>query len=700
MKNSKILISFLLVLLIAISASAVSAADDAADIVAADEDADVVEATIDVAGDDDVAIQNAINNASAGDTINLGANKEYNINATVNVDKAITITGDNVTLNGEGQSKSGNGGALYDGFINIGKEGSNATITGLTFVNVDANKEYTHDNTLKGYGVQLANGATGVVVDNCKFYDFANGVYISSAPANIIQNCWFTGVSTLINNIPGGPKDRGSYAVSIMRSKGNQVINNTFYGPLCDGVSIAGGSGNTVVKDNLFEGNAYGIYFGGASTAGSVITGNTFKKVGSFSASYVDKETNQTVWDNFTDLPVISVQKASDNFEIKDNTFYAETGNVLIGANEANTAHGYPSDIGNIKVTDNTVLAGSNDTVMQTVVLFNIISETGVLSPVGPIAVVNNTLNGAKAAAYWSYDWGKDIYGDINIPAADPAKTYFEIVSVGNGKISAILKDVNGKALASEEIAYSIEGVAGNITTDENGAFTIENASGEVIIDFAGSAKLGPATTDITVEAPIIPPVPELIGTTLSLSGIDVFAGETGYIITATLLDVNQTPLANEEIIVVDVNQEGQPLFLGATDANGTIAFNVSTASAAQYTIGAFFLGNTNYTPSLDFNTVNIKLNPTELAAPSKSYKVKKSKKLAVTLTSNGKAVEGKEVSVKVNGKIYKGTTNAKGQAIVKVKISKKGTYKYKAKFAGDDVYKAVSAKGKIKVKA
>lgn len=698
MKSSKFLISLLLVLLIAISASAVSAADDVADdIVALDEEADVVEATIVVDGADDAAIQDAINNATAGDTIDLGSNKEYNITATVNVDKKINIKGDNVTLNGEAQTNSGNNGTLYDGFINLGKDASESTISGLTLVNVNANKEYTHDNTLKGYGIQLANGATKVVVDNCKFYDFSNGVYISNAPENIVQNCWFTGVSTLINNIPGGPKDRGSYAVSIMRSKGNQILNNTFYGPLCDGVSIAGGSGNTVVKGNTFEGNAYGIYFGGASTAGSLLAENTFIKVGSFSASYVDAETNKTVWDNFTDLPVISVQKASDNFEIRDNIFYAETDNVLIGANEANTAHGYPSDIGNILVTNNTVLAGSNDTVMSTVVLFNIISESGILSPVGPIAVVNNTLNGAKAAAYWSYDWGKDIYGDINIAAVGPAKTYFEIASVGNGKISAILKDVNGKALASEEITYTIDGVAGNTTTDEAGAFTIENASGEVVIDFAGSAKLGPVTANITIEAPV---VSDLTATTMDVSSIDVYAGQTGYIIVATLL-ANGTPVVNQTVSIINTVDEGQPLFIGQTDENGTVQIDADTSAVANYTIAAYYQGDNVYASSIAFGTVDVKINPTELAsATKKSYKAKKAKKLSFTLTSDGKAVEGKKVTVKINGKKYTGTTNAKGKAVVKVKISKKGTYKFKATFAGDDLYKAAKASGKIKVKA
>lgn len=123
MKNSKILISFLLVLLVAISMSAVCAADNA---------------TYTVDGDDDVAIQTAINNASAGDTINLGSDKTYTINNTITVEKQINIVGTNVVFNGEGQSKSTS--TLENGFINVVKEGSGTTISGIAFYNIDAKK--------------------------------------------------------------------------------------------------------------------------------------------------------------------------------------------------------------------------------------------------------------------------------------------------------------------------------------------------------------------------------------------------------------------------------------------------------------------------------------------------------------------------------------------------------------------------------
>ena len=50
-------------------------------------------------------------------------------------------------------------------------------------------------------------------------------------------------------------------------------------------------------------------------------------------------------------------------------------------------------------------------------------------------------------------------------------------------------------------------------------------------------------------------------------------------------------------------------------------------------------------------------------------------------------------------GKTYAAKTNSKGIATVKVKLNKKKTYKFTAKFRGDDTFKSVVAKGKVVVK-
>ena len=55
--------------------------------------------------------------------------------------------------------------------------------------------------------------------------------------------------------------------------------------------------------------------------------------------------------------------------------------------------------------------------------------------------------------------------------------------------------------------------------------------------------------------------------------------------------------------------------------------------------------------------------------------------------------------AVEVNGKTYTGTTDSKGVATVKVSLSKKGTYSFTAKFAGDGMYKETSVSSKLTLK-
>uniref|UniRef100_UPI0038673A24 hypothetical protein n=1 Tax=Methanobrevibacter sp. TaxID=66852 RepID=UPI0038673A24 len=77
-----------------------------------------------------------------------------------------------------------------------------------------------------------------------------------------------------------------------------------------------------------------------------------------------------------------------------------------------------------------------------------------------------------------------------------------------------------------------------------------------------------------------------------------------------------------------------------------------------------------------------------------------KTKKVQVKLTSGKTVLKNKKVTLKVKGKTYAAKTNKKGIATFKItKLTKKGTFKYAVKFAGDKAYKAVNKNGKITIK-
>ena len=89
------------------------------------------------------------------------------------------------------------------------------------------------------------------------------------------------------------------------------------------------------------------------------------------------------------------------------------------------------------------------------------------------------------------------------------------------------------------------------------------------------------------------------------------------------------------------------------------------------------------------------------IASNKKTFKKsKKVKKYTITLKSGKNPIKKVKVTLKIKGKTYKATTNAKGKATFKItKLTKKGKHVAKIKFAGNKNYKASSKSIKIIVK-
>ncbi|MBQ7929109.1 MAG: Ig-like domain repeat protein [Methanobrevibacter sp.] len=590
--NKKILMSFLLVVLIAISLGSVSAAD-ASDVVAANA-TDAATDSIQPAAATVDAVQTAIDSAKTGDIVDISNNAEYNFN-----DSGVTINTAGITVDGKGTTTIKGYG---DGNGLIAIKAQNVTIQGIKFIDTNPKNNFTYGGTTAGWGISASSAAGGVVKD-CEFTDFNSGIVVMQTVGFDIENNKFNGgYSTLLANDPTVNKEQGSKSLNIYRQSAQVTVkNNTFVGPILDGVSIAQGSGSNQVIDNYFEGNCYSIYFGGASTAGSVIKGNTFVNCGSFKLDGKD----------WSGLPVISVQKSSDNITIDNNTFKAINNNVLIAAEKGNEAHGFPTQIGNINVTGNVVEKLDDDA--KNITLFHVlVRDSSALEITTPINVTNNVL-------------ASDVKG----------------VSI----------NFDGKEIFSASNAYL------NTTLDANKVFSNET----------------------------------LYGTTLTVEDVKAFAGDNGKIV-ITLKDSNGVGLFNKQLIITYADN----YITGYTDNNGSVEIPFIENAAVTKYVTAVFLGEGNvYQGAVDTAKVVISKKATTLtAAKTKvSAKVKKAIKVKVTLKNGKTAIKGKKVTIKVNGKTFKATTNAKGVATISVKIAKKGTFKATFKFAGDSAYKASSSK-------
>ena len=184
---------------------------------------------------------------------------------------------------------------------------------------------------------------------------------------------------------------------------------------------------------------------------------------------------------------------------------------------------------------------------------------------------------------------------------------------------------------------------------------------------------------------------------------IDTGAGEKGNYFKYRLIDEDGNPLANKS---VDIGFNGAT-YHRVTDSNGWAKIQINLAKSGSYTFAMGFTGDETYNGAFAIKNIVVNKKPTVLSAADKNYKVKAVKKYTVTLktgktsSADGKAhlKAGKVIKLTVNSKTYTAKTNSKGQAVFKLSLNKKGTFKAKIKFAGDITYKSVSKSVKIKVK-
>ena len=184
---------------------------------------------------------------------------------------------------------------------------------------------------------------------------------------------------------------------------------------------------------------------------------------------------------------------------------------------------------------------------------------------------------------------------------------------------------------------------------------------------------------------------PELVDPNLTVSVKDITFGDKA------LVSVS-TDSAFSGNVGVDIGSK----HLTVKVANGKGSVSVSGLAVGTYTAKATFNQTETFNASVKTTKFAVKKANVKITAKAKTFKYsQKTKKYAVTLKDNkGKALKGKKVSLKVNGKTYTAKTNAKGVATFKLaKSTKVGAKNAVISFAGDKSFNKASKKAKITVK-
>ncbi|WP_458405244.1 hypothetical protein [Methanobrevibacter sp.] len=209
-----------------------------------------------------------------------------------------------------------------------------------------------------------------------------------------------------------------------------------------------------------------------------------------------------------------------------------------------------------------------------------------------------------------------------------------------------------------------------------------------------------------TDDGTVVPPGPvssertetQIVYQNMTTTAVDVDTdGRVGKYFYITLKDKSGKALANKP---VQIGFNGN-VYSRVTDDKGQAKLQINLKNAGTYTFAVSYLGDDTYNGSFVVAKIVVSKQKGSLTVPNKSYKASaKTKSLIATFKSaSGKVVKGKKITFTVNGKTYSATTNAKGVATVKVSLNKKGSYSFTAKFAGNNMYAAITKKAKLTIK-
>ena len=441
--------------------------------------------------------------------------------------------------------------------------------------------------------------------------------------------------------------------------------------------SAQAGEGNLIVNDASYD----NVWSGSSNSVGQYIVDLGTAPSESNTVSFVATGSTILALQQFI-VVESATPKASDLQKLIDET---PTGGVLdLGSKVF-------ADVSDINITKDISIVGDNAFIITAgdgKPVFNIASDVNNVSISGLNFVANNGDVLIKATATNGTD---DL--SINNPA----------ISIANNTVTK----ANDKVVASSITLFELESERGvlapsnpidikdNNVVDGAKTFDFEiaglNDGSGINIPQGGSINTN-GTSSVKVATTIVAKAMTTTTVNTKINGKN--AGKNFAI---TLKDSNGNVLANKQVMI---SLDGK-IYKCTTNANGVSTVKIALSKKGTYPVVVSFLGDDKYNGS--FAVAKVKVNPqkVKLTVTKKTYKAsKKTKYLYATLkATNKKAIKGKKLVFTVNGKKYTAKTNAKGIAKIKVKLSKKKTYKVTVKFAGDNTFKKITKKGKVVIK-
>lgn len=234
----------------------------------------------------------------------------------------------------------------------------------------------------------------------------------------------------------------------------------------------------------------------------------------------------------------------------------------------------------------------------------------------------------------------------------------------------AVFLTKDGNVLSNENVALTVNGVKSNLVTDSDGVVILKNLK-------VGSYNILASNPNTSEEIAVKLSVVKRITGNKNL----VMDYKDGSKFKVRIIGDDGNPVGAGKSVTMKVNGKTSKV---KTNKNGYASLAINLVPK-KYTVTATYKG---YKVSNKITVKNV--------IKAKNLSKKKAKKIKYTAslkTSKGKAIKGKKVSFKINGKTYKAKTSKKGVATVYLKNLKVGTYKILIKYGSSFVKKTVKIK-------
>ena len=526
-------------------------------------------------------------------------------------------------------------------------------------------------------------------------------------------------------------EDGFSYGIDVLNSRNLGISFNNIYsiGNTVSGLYLNKVSSFNIKNNNIYENNVYvnivhsnnptkdiqnsidcsndgdAIYLGNGSYSinDSLIINKSISIVGGILLDNIDSSSNQLVSNNNPLFVISSESNAQNTVNLLNMTVILKDNDLFVLSKLTNSS--YPTDLNYpiINIKGNVFLKENDYVDAESISLVKVISEMPLLKSIDNIYLENNNLmENMERVKYYLYDDSSSNEINLNdgietlIVANDLVFTALDKDIYGNviRYFEVKLSDGDGKLLDNKSIHISYNNVIYDFITDSNGMARLPvsiNGYGiyPILISFLGDreyiASFSIAKLTVDKQKAI-----------LSALNKSYYVNANKYL-TATFKDMNGKPIKNKKISFI-VNGKTYNAY---TNSKGVAKIKVKMNLAKTYIVTVKYGGDSIYSPISKTLKLYVKKIGAKLIVKNKSYrKLSKNKKLMATLkTTSGKAIANKNLTFIVNGKKYTAKTNKKGVATVKVELSKRKTFKFTVKFAGDTTYLNASKNAKVKIR-